>query len=146
MAVCPSIVLGAGKSAKGAPEREKAAVTRLEQEWVTALNTADVKTIGEVLADDFVRPAPQASQFITRAHLLSYYRKHLSSHDPNQRRISDMKVSVYGTTAIARGVVTTTDAQGRTIRQLLFTDVFVKRNGKWKAVSAQENQVPAAAK
>jgi hypothetical protein len=117
----------------------------LEQKWVTALNTADVKTIGEVLAGDFVRPAPQAGQFITRADLLSYYRKHLSPHDPHQRRISDMKVSVYGTTAIARGVVTTTDAQGRIIRKLLFTDVFVKRDGRWQAVSAQENRVPQPA-
>lgn len=132
-------------SANGALEREKAAVTRLEQKWVTALNTTDVKAIGEVLADDFVRPAPQTGQFITRADLLSYYRKHLSRHDPNQRRISDMKVSVYGVTAIARGVVITTTPQGSVVRKLLFTDVFIKRDGRWQAVSAQENRVSAAA-
>ena len=55
-----------------------------------------------------------------------------------------MTVTVYGATALARGVVTTTDSRGRAIRKLLFTDVFVKRAGKWQAVSAQENPVTVA--
>jgi len=52
-----------------------------------------------------------------------------------------MSISVYGSTALARGVLITTDPDGRIIRKLLFTDVFVKRAQNWRAISAQENPV-----
>ncbi len=50
---------------------------------------------------------------------------------------------VYGMTALVRGIVTTTNVEGSVIDRLLFTDVFVFRDGKWQAVSAQENSVTA---
>ncbi|MGE5206963.1 MAG: nuclear transport factor 2 family protein [Chlamydiota bacterium] len=146
VAVCPAAAVAATKSTSNGQEREQAAVAQVEQEWVKALNHADVQAIGRILADDFIRPAPQAGQFITKADLLRYYGAHLSPNDPNQRRIEDMTVSVYGMTAIARGLVITADGQGWVLGKLLFTDVFVKRHGKWQAVSAQENRLPVPAK
>jgi ketosteroid isomerase-like protein len=123
-------------------EREKATVTRLEEEWLNALNSANVNAIAEVLADDFVRPAPDYGHFVTKADLLSFYRSHLTPQGSDHRRIEDMTVTVYGSTALARGLLTTTNSEGHIIRRLLFTDAFVKREGKWQAVSAQENAVP----
>jgi ketosteroid isomerase-like protein len=125
-------------------QQERAAVAHVEEEWLRALNEADVNAIAEVLADDFIRPAPDSGQFVNKTELLQFYRSHLSRQGPSQRRIEDMTVTVYGATALARGVVTTTDSRGRVIRKLLFTDVFVKRAGKWQAVSAQENPVTVA--
>jgi len=120
-------------------EQAKAAVAHLEEEWLNGLNKADVNAIAEVLADDFTRPDPNSGQFVNKADLLHFYRLHLSPQGSDQRRIEDMTVSLYGATALARGVLTTTDSHGRVIRKLLFTDVFVRRSGKWEAVSAQEN-------
>lgn len=122
-------------------EEEKAAVGQLEDQWLSALNSDDVDKIAEILADDFVRPAPDSGRFITKADLLSYYRSHLKPLSPSQRRIDDMTVTVYGNTAIARGLVIRSGVDGQVISKLLFTDVFVQRNGKWQAVSAQENAV-----
>jgi ketosteroid isomerase-like protein len=122
-------------------EQAKAAVAHLEEEWLNALNKADVNAIAEILGDDFIRPDPNSGEFVNKADLLPYYRSHLSPQGPDQRRIEDMTVSLYGTTALARGVLTTTDSRGRIIRRLLFTDVFVLRRRKWQAVSAQENIV-----
>jgi len=122
-------------------EREKTAVAHLEDEWLSALNRADVKTIGRVLADDFLRPSPDSDQFVDKTDLLQFYRSHLSPQVSGQKRIEGMTVTLYGSTALARGTLTTTDQEGRVIRKLLFTDVFVKRAGKWFAVSAQENLV-----
>jgi ketosteroid isomerase-like protein len=132
---------GVEKTTEHGVEQAKTAVTHLEEKWLNALNKADVNAIAEVLAEDFVRPAPDFDQFVNRADLLRYYRSHLSPQGSDQRRIEDMKVTVYGPTALARGVVTTRDSKGRVIRKLLFTDVFVWRAGKWQAVSAQENVV-----
>jgi ketosteroid isomerase-like protein len=125
-------------------ERDKAAVADLEQQWLNALNKADVNTIAEVLADDFVRPAPDSGQFVNKADLLQFYRSHLSPLASGQKRIEHMTVTLYGSTALARGVLITTNSDGQVIRKLLFTDVFVKHAAKWQAVSAQENAVTMA--
>lgn len=130
-----------GSKSKTDTEQAKAAITHLEDQWLNALNTANVDLIAGILADDFARPAPDSGQFVTKADLLSYYRSHLKPISPDQRQIDDMTVSVYGTTVIARGKVIRSSADGHVISKLLFTDVFVQRNGKWQAVSAQENPV-----
>lgn len=134
-----------GKSKVNKAEQAKAAVTQLENQWLAALNTANPNAIGDILADDFVRPAPESGCFVNKTDLLSYYRSHLKPIGPDQRRIDDMTVTVYGNTALARGFVIRTAADGHVISKLLFTDVFVERNGKWQAVSAQENPVATAA-
>lgn len=118
---------------------QKAAIRRVEDDWVKALNTANVSVIDAILADDFVRPAPDSGNFVAKKELLAFYRSYLPAHTSNTRRIDDMTVSVYDTTAVARGTLTITNPEGQITSKLLFTDVFVKRNGKWQAVSAQEN-------
>jgi ketosteroid isomerase-like protein len=120
-------------------EDAKAAVAQVEEEWLIALNKADVNAIAGILAEDFLRPAPDSGQFVNKRDLLRFYRSHLSPQGSDRRRIEDMTVTVYGTTALARGILITTDSHGRVIRKLLFTDVFVRRAARWLAVSAQEN-------
>jgi ketosteroid isomerase-like protein len=127
------------KSKNSGLERERAAVAKLEDQWLTALNNADVDAIAKILGDDFLRPAPDPGRFVNKADLLSFYRSHLSPQGPDKRRIENMTVTVYGPTALARGELTTTNSEGHVIRKVLFTDVFVQRDGKWQAVSAQEN-------
>lgn len=122
---------------------QQAAVARVEQQWLEALERADVGAIAALLADDFVRPAPQAGAFIGKAELLDYYRAHLVRDTTHDKHIGDLRIAVYGETSVARGKLVTTDAAGHVTAQLLFTDVFVRRNGRWLAVSAQENPVPA---
>ena len=132
----------AGDVKKNVAEQEKTAIARLENKWLVALNNADVNAIAEVLDEDFARPAPDSGQFVHKAELLQFYRSHLSPlASGQQKRIQEMSISVYGSTALARGVLITTDPDGRIIRKLLFTDVFVKRAQNWRAISAQENPV-----
>jgi len=148
-AVCPAtLAVGqhiVAKSRVAVSEREKVTIASLEDKWLCALNTANVNGIAEVLADDFVRPAADYGRFVTKPDLLSYYRSRLSPQSPNKRRIEDLTVTLYGATALARGVVTSIDSKGHLISKLLFTDVFVRRNGRWQAVSAQENAVASDA-
>ncbi len=58
--------------------------------------------------------------------------------------VSDVEVRLYGTTAVVRGV---TVARGRINGQsvsahIRFTDVFVKRDGRWQAVASQATALP----
>jgi ketosteroid isomerase-like protein len=59
------------------------------------------------------------------------------------RRFDQLRVRLYGDTAIANGIVVITGAGGGE-RRSVFTDVFVRRDGRWQAVNAQENAVPRA--
>jgi uncharacterized protein len=119
---------------------KKRAVVRLENEWLEALEDNNVSAIEGILADDFQRPAPQFGQFVGKAELLSFYRSHPRPAGSERKRINDLVVTIYDTTAIARGKVVTTDANGGVVSSVLFTDVLVERDGKWQAVSAQENE------
>src|SRR5207245_7214296 len=56
----------------------------------------------------------------------------------------DVKVSVYGDTAIVTGRVTEKGIfNGRSLNsQSRYTDVWVKRNGLWQVVAAQNTRLP----
>ena len=131
----------AGKSGELQQSQDRETIARLEDDWLNAISKADVDEIAQILADDFLRPAPESGGFVGKADLLRWYRSHLLHQDLNKKRIENLKTSVYGSTALARGLVVTVDPAGKIVSKLLFTDVFVRRNGKWQAVSAQENAV-----
>ena len=141
-----------GKASDGRPcnfgasksdvEQAKAEVAEIETDWLNALSNANVSAIDSFLAEDFVRPAPEYGQFATKDQVLSFYRSHLSPKNSRRSRIDNLTVSFYGAVALARGAVITTTADNQESSKTLFTDVFVRENGKWKAVSAQENGVP----
>jgi hypothetical protein len=109
----------------------QAAVMRVEQRWLA--HEDDAAVVGQMLAPDFVHVLPQG--MITRAQQLAYLR----SHQPEGvgRRFEQLRVRVYGETAVATGMVVATPKRGAA-RRTLFTDVFVRRQGKWLAVNAQE--------
>lgn len=122
---------------------DRVEITHLENRWLAALMAAKVDAIAEVLADDFLRPAPNSGRFVTKSQLLSFYRSHLSAQNPDSKHMEGLTVTVYDSTALARGTLITTNPKGEAVSKLLFTDVFVKRLGKWQAVSAQEDKVTA---
>lgn len=57
--------------------------------------------------------------------------------------MGDMKVRVFGDTAVVTGTddeITMTDGK-KSSDHYVWTDVFVKRNGKWLAVASQTVQI-----
>jgi len=118
------------------PESQDARdVERVEQRWLAAEN--DPAVLETILADDFVHALPAG--LITKQQQIDYLRAHPSSRIQEQRKFERLDVRVYGDTAIANGIVAAATADGGAARRTVFTDVFVKRNGAWQAVNAQEN-------
>ncbi len=110
-------------------------IKQLEQRWLDALVRRDQATVAEILAPEFqdtmidgkVRTREQAL-----AAVLDTTRPAFS------RFFGRLEVKVYeGKFAVAHGL---TVLNGDKIREahIVFTDVFVLRNGKWQAVAAQE--------
>jgi hypothetical protein len=137
-------IVGAGGSAK-APARSRAvlrtasdsaAIVMIEHVW---LQTSDTAVLSRILAPDFVHVVP-GGQFLTRAEHLAWVATH--PHRPGvERRFAGLAVRLYGDVAIANGVVIVGDTAGRELGRSAFTDVFVWRGERWRAVNAQEDVV-----
>lgn len=122
---------------------ENAQVVHLEHLWLRSQRTGNVGELNKILASDFVRPDPAGGEFITKAEMMKYLRTHPFPHQGGpEPHFAQLRVTLYGDVAIARGILTANDAHGAVSRKTLFTDVFVRREGRWQAVSAQENEVP----
>jgi hypothetical protein len=114
------------------------AVEALEQRWLA--NERNPAVLADILADDFIHVLPQG--LITRDEQLAFMRAHPAPDDGAARRFQDLRVRVFGTAAVATGIVVATTADGTT-QKTAFSDVFAYRDGRWRAVNAQETPMPA---
>jgi ketosteroid isomerase-like protein len=127
-------------------ERTAAAVMRVEQQWLSALNRRDVTALARILGREFVDSDYQGNAF-TRQQYLTFFARPASHPPPHvHRTFRDTRVRFVADddVAIVTGVVVTrpVPASGLVPEDLMrysrFTDVFVWRNGRWQAVSGQE--------
>ena len=119
------------------PERRRAALVALENEWLA--NEHNAAALERILASDFVHPLP-TGEFVTKAQHIAFS----SAHPPPANRkqhFDQLRVRVYGDVGIVNGIVVTSDQESREVDRTIFTDVFVRRDGRWQAVNAQENAV-----
>lgn len=107
-------------------------IADLEMHWLQHLD--DPAVLQTILADDFVHALP--SGFINKQQHIDYVKAHPRSPQEN-RSFENLKIRVYGDTGIANGIVVISGPGGT--HRNVFTDVFVKRGGHWRAVNAQEN-------
>lgn len=138
-ALALALVAAPPAAAQHATTRDSLAIVRLEHEW---LATRDSATLVRILAPDFEHPVPPGD-VLTRAQHIHWDLTHPRPRGQKQR-FASLTVRMYGSAAIANGVVVISDSTGRTVRRTLFTDVFVRRHGEWQAVNAQENNLPLA--
>ncbi len=107
-------------------------IADLEMRWLQHID--DPAVLQSILADDFVHVLPSGS--INKQQHIDYVKAHPRSPQET-RRFEELKVRVYGDAGIANGIVAISGPSGT--HRTVFTDVFVKRNGRWQAVNAQEN-------
>jgi ketosteroid isomerase-like protein len=108
-------------------------VKAVEQRWLENEDRPDV--VQSILADDFVHVLPVG--FINKEDQLAFLRKHPNAF-PGSKHFEELRVRIYGDVAIATGIVSTIHDPGAKANRTAFTDVFVRREGKWLAVNAQE--------
>lgn len=134
LSVVPLVPAFADASDSADPEATtKQALIRLEHAWLQALETHDVDALQRILAEDFLDTSYDG-QLRTKADQLA------GGRDPTieSERLSELRVRVFGDAAIVTGLNTVTGAQHAWTVRIRFTDVFVKRDGRWQAVAAQE--------
>lgn len=117
-----------------APTTAQKAVIQVEKRWIA--NEYNPAALNSILADDFVHVLPQG--FISKQEQIAFVSTHPQPKF-KEHRFEKLQVRVYGNTAIATGVVLAVPADTNTPQQILFTDVFVFRSGRWQAVNSQES-------
>jgi ketosteroid isomerase-like protein len=117
-----------------------ASITHLEQVWADAQKAGDAGNVAPLLADNFINTDVDGNRS-GKSGLLS----NLKGGKWEQNEISDVKVSVYGDTAIATGAWEGKGVDGdgtKVDRRERWTDTWVKmKDGKWQCVASQQTAV-----
>jgi len=125
------------------PKADSDAVTSqtlqaMERDWLNAEKNRDAAAFEKLVADDWIAINPDGKRKtkVERA-------AEIKTSNIDSATLGDMKVRVFGDTAVVTGTddeVTTKDGN-KTSDHYVWTDVFVKRNGKWLAVASQTAQI-----
>jgi ketosteroid isomerase-like protein len=134
-----AIMLGGAAAQAAAAGADEQAVTAAEQQWLKSQQTNNVELLAPLLADKVVETSEKGKVFAGKDAVLADAKSEIwSSAD-----YTDLKVTVFGHTAIATGtfVGKGKDAAGKPIdARVRFTDTWVKMpDGKWLCVATQDS-------
>jgi ketosteroid isomerase-like protein len=106
-------------------------LTALNRDYIQSVQDGDVQRFEEILADDFLCSNPDGS-LIDKNQFLTQTARPVTI---TGLEAQDVRVRILGDVAVihARTSYTTADGMQRYGR---YTDVWARRNGKWRAVSA----------
>ena len=114
-------------------------IKKMEIDRAAAVVKGDVAKLDKETSDDYTL-ITAAGQMSDKAQMLGAFKSGQSKLSVDT--VSDMKVHVYGDTAIVtgkadvKGMLGGKDATG----QMLFTRVYVKKGGHWVAVALQQTR------
>ena len=116
-------------------------ITQIENDWGVALVKADAAAIEKILAPGMMFTDAAGTLTSGESSIAG-----LKSGDAkfDSFKIDELKVVVYGDTAIAYGVDTEKGSyKGKdTSGQYRWTDVYAKIGGQWKAVASHSSLLP----
>jgi ketosteroid isomerase-like protein len=113
-----------------------------EEQWAEASAKRDTATVERILADDFMGLDPNGS-FFGKADELASISK--NQGDYVSGKSDEVNVLFYGDAAVARGRESWEKRSGERGRYV-WTDTWIRRNGKWQIVAAVDVKVPETAK
>ena len=130
-----ALVLRAGQSSQASGEDY---IKRSEQRWAEASMNRDTATVERIVADDFVGVGPDGA-FFRKADELASVGK--NEGDYVAATSGEVTVRFYGDAAVAQGSESWQKRSGERGRYI-WTDTWIRRNGKWQIVAAVDVKVP----
>lgn len=106
-------------------------LTRLNADYISSVQTGDVRRFNEILSDDFLCSMADGS-LIDRKRFLEITAQPVTIRD---LKAHDVNIRLMGDIAIVHAATTFTTADGRASSGR-YTDVWARRGGRWLAVSA----------
>jgi ketosteroid isomerase-like protein len=132
------VTLAAPARAAGPSVEEQ--IKKMEKDRAAAVVKGDVAMLEGLTADDyiFINAYGQLSDKATTMKGIRTGNIKLTSNE-----VSDLKVRVYGDTAVVTGKANSKGTiGGRELKgPVMFTRVYVKKNGKWQSVAFQQTPI-----
>jgi len=116
------------------------ALIDLENRWVGALMKSDAATLDSIFADTYV-DTDEASHRSDKEGVLSVLKS--GELKITSIKLSDLRVYDYGDAAVVTGSASQTgNFKGQPLAaRIIFTDTFIRQNGKWRAVASHRSAV-----
>ena len=109
-----------------------------ERQWAESVATGDSSVVERILADDFVGVDPKGRLY-DKAKMIADTRDSRQNFVSNH--LNEVKVRFYGETAIAQGDESWERRTGERGR-FVWTDTWIRRNGRWQIVAAEDLIAP----
>ena len=149
--VFASLVVGQETTKSKAPQAGgvEQQLKQMEDDWQKATRTKDAALLKRIIAEDWVA-TDDKGKILNREQYISQTiasGSSVSSSNPDAIEFTenfDMQVRVYGDTAVVTGGSKEKGTRSGTAYTDTYrwTDVFVKRGGRWQAVVSQWAKVP----
>ncbi|MGL4314033.1 MAG: nuclear transport factor 2 family protein [Sphingomonas sp.] len=112
---------------------DRAVITAGEHDWGHAFVVGDRATIDRLLADDFIGIDTHGKRY-TKADMVAWV---VAGPNLTADTVGPVDIAFYGDVAIARGSEHQIGpAPARAAQDRVWTDVWVRRDGIWRIVSA----------
>ena len=133
-----TVVSGAATQAAAADTAEQA-VTAAEHQWLKSQQTNNVDLLAPLLADKVVETTDEGKVRTGKEAVLAAAK----SDNWSSAEYTDLKVTVFGHTAIATGTFTGKGlVAGKPVdARVRFTDTWVMMNGKWLCVATHDSSL-----
>jgi uncharacterized protein (TIGR02246 family) len=134
LALCAAVTVQAEQPKADSDAAISQTLQAIEQDWLNAEKNHDAAAFERLVADDWIAITPDGKSQTKAERAAEIKTAHTTS-----ATLGDMKVRVFGDTAVVTGTddeITMEDGK-KSSDHYVWTDVFVKRNGKWLAVASQ---------
>lgn len=131
--------LAAQPSAARSASATERTLTRLENEWARALVQRDTATFRRLLAPRFVYT--EDAQMMGKDDVI---RGVVGPDRVEWAGNEDMQIHDYGNTAVVTGILAVkgTGKSGAFSRRYRFTDTWLRTDGRWRVIAAQDYLIP----
>jgi ketosteroid isomerase-like protein len=113
-------------------------IVESERQWAESVATGDSSAVERILTDDFLGVDPKGILY-DKAKMIADTRNALQYFVSNH--LNEVKAGFYGETAIAQGNESWERRTGERGR-FVWTDTWIRRNGRWQIVAAEDLIVP----
>jgi ketosteroid isomerase-like protein len=130
--------LNGGKTAND--DKTEQALRRIENELLDAFVRSDTDALDRIWAEEFSFTAPNGT-VVSKENYLSLMKTGSLKYEVV--KLEDLKVRVYGDTAVAAGRITVKGKVGTHIidGQDRYLTVYVKRQGRWQQVATHASRI-----
>jgi hypothetical protein len=133
VAALGTLLLTPASAGASAPD-SAVAVLHQETRWLNAIVNGDAKIVASILSPNFAHVTSRGV-LLHRTQELAALKKETFTMNP-----SEQTVDFAGDAAVVHGLNTLVQS-GKARARERYTDVYVKENGTWMALSAQETEI-----